>query len=69
MSPRAQDQLFACPFCQAASVAVIGRGGRFVHYRCETCAEVWTGMKFSAVDVDKKWSLERRRAATDVRRH
>jgi transposase-like protein len=69
MSPRASDHLFACPFCQAASVAVIGRGGKFIHYRCETCAEVWTGMKFSAVDVDKKWTLERRRAATDVRRH
>jgi hypothetical protein len=27
-------------------VDLIGRGGKFVHYRCRTCAEVWTGMKF-----------------------
>jgi uncharacterized Zn finger protein len=48
MSPRARDILFACPFCRAASVALIGRGGQFVHYRCNSCAEVWTGMKFPA---------------------
>jgi hypothetical protein len=46
MSPRARDTLFACPFCRAGSVDIIGRGGKFVHYRCRTCAEVWTGMKF-----------------------
>ena len=67
MSPRAHEQVFACPFCQAASVAVIGRGGRFVHYRCKACAEVWTGMKFSALDTG--WDLERRKVVRDVRRH
>lgn len=46
MTRRAPDTRFACPFCQGASVVVIGRGGRFVHYRCAACAEFWTGMKF-----------------------
>jgi transposase-like protein len=37
---------FACPFCRASAVEVIGRGGRFIHYHCASCEEVWTGMKF-----------------------
>jgi transposase-like protein len=69
MSPRASDQLFACPFCQAASVAVIGRGGKFVHYRCEVCAEVWTGMRFSEAEAAMAGRLERPAARKDVRKH
>jgi transcription elongation factor Elf1 len=46
MIRRSADKRFACPFCHADSVAVIGRGGEFVHYRCGSCEEVWTGMKF-----------------------
>ena len=66
MSPRAREEVFACPFCQAASVSVIGRGGRFVHYRCEACAEVWTGMQFPAESMGP---LDRPEVVTDVRRH
>jgi transposase-like protein len=66
MSPRAREHVFACPFCQAASVAVIGRGGRFVHYRCKACAEVWTGMRFSEAVV--AWTLDQRVARKDARK-
>jgi hypothetical protein len=46
MIRRTPDPRFACPFCRADSVTVIGSGGEFVHYRCAACEEVWTGMKF-----------------------
>ena len=39
--------LFPCPFCGSGSVHVVGGGQRFLHYRCETCAEFWTGMRLS----------------------
>jgi transposase-like protein len=36
------SKLFPCPFCRSLSVAAIGGGRQFVHYRCTDCAEVWT---------------------------
>jgi len=67
MSPRALDKLFACPFCQAGSVALIGRGGKFVHYRCKACAEVWTGMKFPEPTLN--WPFDRPEPTKGARRH
>jgi hypothetical protein len=31
-----------CPFCGSGHVIQVGGGRRFQHYRCATCAEVWT---------------------------
>ena len=66
MSPRALDKLFACPFCRAGAVALIGRGGKFAHYRCTSCAEVWTGMRFP--EPTMSWSVDRSEPAKSIRR-
>ena len=68
MTRCAPDARFACPFCRAASVSLIGRGGQFVHYRCAACEEVWTGMKFP--DAASKWTADDRpQAPKNLRRH
>jgi predicted RNA-binding Zn-ribbon protein involved in translation (DUF1610 family) len=67
MTRRAHDARFACPFCRAASVLIIGRGGKFVHYRCPACAEVWTGMKFP--EPTANWAADRTHDPKRLRRH
>lgn len=39
---------FPCPFCRCERVVQTNGGGRFIHYRCVACAEVWTGMNASS---------------------
>jgi transposase-like protein len=39
------DAPFPCPFCHSPAVVAAGGSRSFVHYRCETCAEVWTAQR------------------------
>jgi transposase-like protein len=36
------DTPFPCPFCRSGCVVLVGAGRHFLHYRCASCAEVWT---------------------------
>ena len=58
--------LFDCPFCRTSSIRCIARGGLFVHYRCEKCAEVWTAVDF---DAQAARLLQRRPPLPIVRRN
>ena len=45
--------VFPCPFCRSAHVALIGGVRSFVHYRCSGCEEVWTAMRAPAMRGSK----------------
>ena len=45
---------FPCPFCRSGSVSVIGAARTFLHYRCTTCAEVWTAMRAPSESADMR---------------
>lgn len=49
---------FPCPFCHSGRVVLTAGGRTFQHYRCVSCAEVWTAQSLPSREKAETIALE-----------